>query len=310
MDSCKQNQQKQQRQRQHNNGVVANNNIINNNNNNNMQTCLSNNSADNGEDITGGLHVGDISGVDPIAVNKLIVNELNQLSLDRREHVLEEIHGVKNGGGALQYGSANDQRRQEEEIDNAMRKFQEALDQYYFSEKAAITKTATITTPTPAEGDHNDNYDEYSNYKFPAYRYAREQGSELIHDRGFRLIFFGWQEEGGTGLSCPKQAATRMLNYLEFVREIYDTSDVLHRPICLSDFSESAKEIIYEEGPLQILPVRDPSGRRVCVYLRDVGCPFLIMVRATSSNKDKRRLDSDSDSVRFGSVRFVRAALH
>ena len=274
----------QQHRRQHNNAENENENKSNSKSKSkskskNNMILLAN---DGGEDITGG--VGDILGVDPIAVNKLLNNELNQLSLDRREQLLEEIHGINNGGGALQFGNGNnDQQQQQEEEDNALRQFQEALDSYYTSETATPTSNNNNNNNNinHNNSNHNYNYDyDYNykyNYKYPAYRYAREHGSELIYDRDFRLTFFS--RDGG----CPKEAATRMLNYLEFIREIYDTTDILFRPICLSDLSEQqgAKATMYEEGPLQILPVRDASGRRVCAHLRDFGpssCPIAIRV--------------------------------
>jgi hypothetical protein len=205
-------------------------------------------------------------GLDPLVVNKLLSNELNQLSLDRREQVLEEIHGVKPGGDvSLQPdGGANNSFTRQEEEEIALSQFQEELDRYYFSE----------TTYSLAD---NNNSSTSRNYKYPAYRYARENGSELINDRDFQLTFFG-RGEGG---SCAKQGARRMLNYLEFVRQIYDVDDVLFRPICLSDLNEESKEFMNDVAPLQILPVRDPSGRRVFVHLRDFGpssCPVLVRV--------------------------------
>lgn len=223
-----------------------------------------------GEYITGGTD--DVPDVDPLVVNKLLADELKQLSIDRREQVLEEIHGVQVGGGvSLQSDSgANSDltRQQQEEI--ALRKFQDELDRYYFSE--------------PTQGDQNSSKGSRGsstdqNYSYPAYRYARENGSELIKDRDFQLTFFG-RGEGGT---CPKRGAKRMLNYLEFVRQIYDTDDVLFRPICLADLNEEmgSKEFMNEVAPLQMLPLRDPSGRRVLVHLRDFGpssCPTLVRV--------------------------------
>jgi hypothetical protein len=159
------------------------------------------------EDILVGAE--GIPGVDPLVVNKLLSNELNQLSLHRREQVLEEIHGVKTGGGiSLQSSSgANNQLTRQEEEEIALRQFQEELDRYYFSETTQVASNIFA-------GDYNNSTNR--NYMYPAYLYARENGSELINDRDFRLSFFGRGEEG----SCPKKGAKRMLNYLEFVRQI------------------------------------------------------------------------------------------
>ena len=224
-----------------------------------------------GHDDFGGVGVPNsaeqIFGVDPLQVNKMLSNELNQLSLDRREQVLEEIHGVKSCGRVSLQSSSDDLlTSQQQQI--ALEKFQEELDKYYFSDTTELASD-------PFASDHSCNTNQ--NCRYPAYRYARENGSELINDRDFWLTFFG-RGEGG---DCPKKGARRMLNYLELIRQIYDTDDVLFRPICLSDLDETTKEFMYEKAPLQILPIRDPSGRRIFVQLRDFGpfsCPVLVRV--------------------------------
>jgi len=179
------------------------------------------------------------------SVSKMMADELNQLSIDRREQLLEEIHGVKNGGNLLNFcNSARDQQSQQE--DAALEQFQRELDKFYLSES---TGSCSI--------------------KYPAYRYARERGSELVRDRDFLLTFLG----RGVGRNCPKKGAIRMLDYLEWIREIYGTDDVLFRPICLSDLDEDvgARKFMYEEGTFQFLPIRDNSGRRVFVQMRNFG---------------------------------------
>ena len=198
----------------------------------------------------------DMPCVDPRALNKLLSYELNELSLEQRERISEEIHGVKPGGG-VSFQHTNMQLTREEQEEVIFRQFYEELDRYYFSEP--------VTLGMDSFGNNFAGIE----YKYPAYRYARENGSELIRDRDFHLTFFG-QGEGG---SCPKEAAKRMMNYLELVRQVYHTDDVLFRPITLSDLNEGmgSKELMYEVAPIQILPLRDPSGRRVVVHLRDVG---------------------------------------
>lgn len=200
----------------------------------------------------------DIPSVDPLAVTKLVTRELNELPLDRRQGILEEIHGVIPGEDISLRCSVGTYRlatrRQKEDI--ALKQFQDELDRYYFS-----IPTQAETNIFALGGRNHSN--------FSAYRYARENNSELIKDRDFQLTFFGRGEEG----SCPKKAAKRMLHYLEFVRQVYNTNDVLFRPITLSDLNEAigSKTFMYEVAPFQMLPLRDPSGRRVFVHLRDIG---------------------------------------
>ncbi len=205
----------------------------------------------------------DVPCADPQAVNKLLSHELNQLSQRDREQISEEIHGVKPGVVVPQQSSTSTsmQLSREEQEQIIFREFQDELDRYYFSESPPLEETDLF--------GNNHRHSTSVEYKYPAYRYARENGSELIHDRDFQLSFFGQGEAG----SCPKKAANRMMNYLEFVRKVYHTDDVLFRPITLSDLDQAigAKDLMYEIAPLQILPLRDPSGRRVFVHLRDLG---------------------------------------
>lgn len=197
--------------------------------------------VDEWEDALHSNPIPDIVNVDPNVVDRLLSDELNQLSLLHRERVLEEIHGINTNC---------DQRTRGQPEDDVLKEYQAELDRIYFSELAKSEKNN-------------------SEFKYPAYKIAREEGSELIQDRDFMMTFFGQ----GEGNDCPKKGAVRMLNYLELVREIYDVDDVLFRPICLADFDQAlgSKDFMYENGPLQVLPVRDPSGRRVFVHLRDFG---------------------------------------
>ncbi len=214
------------------------------------------------------VSTNDMPCVDPRAVNKLLSYELNELSLEHRERISEEIHGVKPWGGAFQHTNMQLTREEQEEV--VFRQFDDELDRYYFSEPA-----------TPGMDSFGNNSAGIE-YKYPAYRYARDNGSELIRDRDFHLTFFGQGESG----SCPKEAAKRMMNYLELVRQVYRTDDVLFRPITLSDLNEAmgSKELMYQVAPIQILPLRDPSGRRVVVHLRDVGpASYPAIVRVSRS---------------------------
>ena len=199
-----------------------------------------------------------IASVDPLAVNKLLCQELNELPLDHRQEISEEIHGVKSSEAVSLRQSFNKCRlsTRKEREDVALSQFQDELDRYYSSvPNQTETNLFALGSGNPTQCS--------------AYRYARDNGSELVKDRDFQLTFFGRGEEG----SCPKKAAKRMLKYLEFIRQVYCKNDVLFRPITLSDLDEAigSKTFMYEVAPIQILPLRDPSGRRILVQLRDIG---------------------------------------
>lgn len=187
-----------------------------------------------------------IEGVDPAEVNKLIAEELNGLSLDDRERVLEEVHGVK----AIPMAG----RRDDGIIGNALREMQEELDAYYFDLRYHELAGGTST---------GKNQETTSSAMYSAYREARSKNSDLVSDLNFQRAFLLAEDHNA------KRAAGRMVEYLDYIRDIYGTSEVLFRPIFLDDLGPSAKEQLVM-GSYQILPERDSSGRRVFCYLRDM----------------------------------------
>jgi hypothetical protein len=104
-----------------------------------------------------------------------------------------------------------------------------------------------------------------------AYHEAIENKSRYVMDWKFRLKFVRAEEYN------MKKAARRMVNFLEFIKELYGPR-VLMRPIRYKDLSDNAQTIL-QDGSMQILPERDPSGRRVALMSGDVGLKFSIVDR-------------------------------
>jgi hypothetical protein len=96
-----------------------------------------------------------------------------------------------------------------------------------------------------------------------AYNAAVLMGSRYVFHRTFRLKFVRAEQ-----YDLPR-AAVRMINYLDFARELYGPA-VLTRPIRWSDLSDNAQSIVVD-GSMQVLPERDPAGRRVVHMSGDVG---------------------------------------
>lgn len=198
--------------------------------------------------------------LDPNQVENLLVKELTQMSLDKRERVLEEIHGVP-GSRAMQ---------EEESLLKQMQIELDDLEQNTPTEgtvtpiettscsTASVTATKTTTNP-----------------EIWAYQKAKMRESELIHDRHFRWTFLHREHND------PKKAAIRMIRYLNFISRIYNSEEVLMRPIYLEDLDPAARVFLHAEGGGigQILPVRDTAGRRVFTHLKDAGCPMKYSVR-------------------------------
>jgi hypothetical protein len=237
--------------------------------------------------------------VDTTEVEKLIVDELNELSLDERERVTDEIHGV----------SASKTGTDDKDIEEALSKMRIELDRYFFSIDFHNVDFAGRKSSLATHEESTDNIDSLftksrgglkkrslsssfrsrdsslsssshsssmSTNQYDAYREARSKNSSLISDKMFLRGFLVAESLN------PKRAALRMMKYLEFIRDLYHTSDVLFRPIFTDDLDVEAKEQL-EMGSYQMLPDRDSSGRRIFVYLRDI-CPNTVHWKHRVSN--------------------------
>jgi hypothetical protein len=83
--------------------------------------------------------------------------------------------------------------------------------------------------------------------------------NRYVNDRSFRLIFLRCE------LFDVRKAAIRLVRHLDFLLEIFDNNkELLGRPVRLTDLGPKAIKLL-RSGSLQLLPVRDNSGRRVYV---------------------------------------------
>jgi len=81
--------------------------------------------------------------------------------------------------------------------------------------------------------------------------------NRYVNDRNFRLMFLRCE------LFDARKAAMRLVKHLNFVLKVfYDKKELLGRPVRLNDLSPSSMKLL-RSGCLQLLPVRDNSGRRV-----------------------------------------------
>jgi len=248
--------------------------------------------------------------VDPVEVDRLLVKELNQLSFNDRERVMEEVHGVS----AINSITDNEE---------ALICMQNELDKHYYSEVGVSAthgnsiEPQTLTTksfsPTTDEqiadntessnirnasfSHHNRNSLSNSSRSFSsssvlygAYREARSKNSLLLSDTLFQRAFLVTEDFD------PKRAALRLMKYLEFIRELYETSDVLFRPIFIEDLHMKAKEQLVM-GCYQMLPDRDSSGRRIFVYLRDIANKISGKLQSQVYMYFAQKLVDDSDGV-------------
>eukprot|EP00537_Pseudo-nitzschia_pungens_P013723 CAMPEP_0172386780 /NCGR_PEP_ID=MMETSP1061-20121228/4238_1 /TAXON_ID=37318 /ORGANISM="Pseudo-nitzschia pungens, Strain cf. pungens" /LENGTH=566 /DNA_ID=CAMNT_0013116249 /DNA_START=89 /DNA_END=1789 /DNA_ORIENTATION=- len=175
------------------------------------------------------------SGIKEMEVNdveKLLANELNHMSFEGRERLLEEIHGV-----------VKKQHRVDsiEEENLLLQQFQDELDE--------------LERKAQADPD----------LKHSAYLKATRLKSGWIYDRQLRWSFLNRENFDPTG------AARCMFRYFDLIYSAFHKNDeVLMRPVCVRDIDPAARKCLDANGPLQILPTRDPSGRRIFVRLRDM----------------------------------------
>ncbi len=210
--------------------------------------------------------------VNPDEIDRLLVDELNQLSVNDRDRVMEEVHGV------FDFNTGTGDRALQEALDE----MQNELDRHYYSNGAHACAQGSITIGSdkelrlgfPSSGSSRLNVCDAS-----AYCEARSSNSSFVSDvkllRGL-LVAENFN---------PKQAAHRLILYLQRMKELYGTSDVLFRPIFIDDLHVRAREQLVM-GSYQILPDRDSSGRRIFVYLRDI-CPSTVSNVHRVRNYDK-----------------------
>lgn len=77
-----------------------------------------------------------------------------------------------------------------------------------------------------------------------------------------------------------KKAAVRMVNFLDFVDELFDGDLVLQRPIQLTDFSKAEMKML-RSGIYQLLPYRDRSGRPIYTELGNMGLHLDLKMRVS-----------------------------
>ena len=160
--------------------------------------------------------------------DKVLSQELMQMSVVDRNAILEEIHGA--ACLAIQ--------ETPELIRKSLEEFQEELDDKQIHRPSFKRSAYRVLLSRQKQGRKNPNY-------------ALEDNFWL---RFLRCELF----------DVPK-AVRRFCNYLDYAYE-YWGNVALERPIRLTDFSK-AEIKVFRKGFFQLLPFRDSSGRRVMMFL-------------------------------------------
>eukprot|EP00536_Pseudo-nitzschia_multiseries_P013209 jgi/Psemu1/34429/gm1.34429_g len=208
--------------------------------------------------------------LDPNKVDSLIAKELNEMSLEKRERVLEEIHGVSRPITIA-------------EEDRLLEEMQMELDD--LERKCSAKETANATCKTTTTTTTTD-------LPIAAYLKAKMLRSEWIQDRQFRLSFLNREYNN------PKKAAICMIRYLHFLVDCFTKEDILMRPIHLKDIHPHLSEYCSDLfSSVLFLPIRDPSGRRIVAFLREPDCTASLATRLVLEAYTSQVLAEDRKGV-------------
>ena len=202
--------------------------------------------------------VDAMGGGDLHDVETVIAQQLNQMSVQEREHVQEEIHGIhgwQHGTGSSSIStdhvsqhpdpsphshSQNDDG--EDQTGDLLQWMQTAIDE--------IHKRANRTASSKAS----------------AYSVAVEHGFQYVHSVDFRIKFLRAEQDPACSAQTQRQvadrAALRYLLYLDLLYQFFGL-EALRRPLSLAhDFTEEDLAFM-KEGQMQIWPSRDRANRRI-----------------------------------------------
>jgi hypothetical protein len=179
-------------------------------------------------------------------IDKIMAMELNQLSLKDREDICNEIHGVHSLAVP-------------ETPDFVAQKLEE-MDRLLTTHHSSATALMTLLHHQSPTGCCN------------AYEDALRLGSPYIQDPNFRIMFLR------ADLFDASKAASRMMNFLELLRDYFGTDALMRLPYAsLNDLTANEIQLL-KKGVIQVLPGRDSAGRRICGYFVDPGDSLLHLV--------------------------------
>ena len=216
-------------------------------NNNTTTTTTTNNSSSSSNNRS--------NNSDDINVDVLMAEEMNQLSVQERESIYNDIHGITNSGsysaGDCIHHERNKYTQLIEETPSLLRdtfvQLNYELEQLRPTAPAFDRCQRLYGSRTESETGRNSSGNSNSNSN----RTSTQPGT-YINTESFRLMFLRCDY-----FDCVK-AAKRMCSFAEIMYELY--GDVgLQRRAYLSDLSPYEQKIL-RAGNSQIVPGRDRSG--------------------------------------------------
>ncbi len=175
-------------------------------------------------------------------MDSILSRELHQLSLEDREAINEEIHGVRN----LAVPETPS----------------------FVWEKLEEMERALLRIQHPWNRQHMDDSGTFAGN---AYTEALLLGSRYIHDSNFRLMFLR------ADLFDAPRAALRLVTFLQLLRDYLGPEALVRKPWTLQMFGPDDLKVL-KSGIFQIFPGRDRAGRRVHGVMDDSGGATLLNI--------------------------------
>ena len=187
-----------------------------------------------------GLKATELNSRIPTTVDKILTDEMMNLSVKDRNDIQEEIHGVK----CLA-------------IEETPELLETALSQLAYQLDEVIPdsqKQAYLQSQQPSK-----DIPEHQRILQELHQLEPIPQSPYVNDTDFRLRFLRCE------LFDIKKTAKRMIQFLESALDLFGDY-ALRRPIRISDFTKEETRFM-RKGRFQILPNRDRSGRRIVAML-------------------------------------------
>jgi hypothetical protein len=177
----------------------------------------------------------------PEKMDYVLAQEIHQLSVNEREQINEEIHGVL----SLAVPETTEFIEQSlTAMENNIQTHVLAYRQLHTTVSCSVPLHRTEAAPIPA-------------HPVAAYLRAQELGCRYMQERSFRILFLR------AARYDTAQAAKRFLGFLGILQDVWGDHALVKGPwTSLTDFSSEAMAML-RSGVCQVLPGRDRAGRRI-----------------------------------------------
>jgi len=223
--------------------------------------------APSGSKMSAAKTSGVIPSVDVDGVDQQLSKAIQTLSVKDRLAVQEEIHGVRDLNADFEEPLGDDEETKDF-LQSKLQELQIEIDKipnehkksYIDSQSIHVVAAAAATTPGDGDGRKKEEGSDDG-----ARKVKMNDGinNSFVNGVDFRLRFLR------ADLFDAKRAATRLVNFLDFARELFGDF-VLRRPVKITDLSKEEMDLL-RCGNAQLCPFPDRTGRRVIAYTGDFG---------------------------------------